>query len=109
MSKQNYLVCLIVAVAVSTLPTLAKAERGDRDWSAQYAVRDVQTVTNSYPLAAGKKAIEVDNIFCSIEVVGTSGDQVRLVLTATYMAETQDRLQRATKAVSLDVSNDNNT
>ncbi len=104
MRKTNYLVCAAAAAVLSILSPLATAT--DHDWDYQYPVKEVQTVKNSYPLSGAKKSIEVDNIFGNIDVVGTSGDQVQLVVTETYRAETQDRLVRAKKEVSLDVTNE---
>lgn len=105
MKKTNYLVCMAAAALLSIASPLARAS--EHDWDYQYPVKEVQTVRNSYSLGAGKKSIEVDNVFGNIEVVGTSGDQVQVVVTETYRAETQDRLVRAKKEVSLDVTNEN--
>jgi len=111
MRRKNYLVCLIVATALSLLSPLAKSATADRDWDwdSRYSVKEEQTVRNTFPLTgSGKKSLEVDNIFGSIEVVGTSGDQVQMVVTETFHAESKDRLERAKKEVSLDVTNENN-
>lgn len=106
MRKNNYLVCVAAAAAISILAPLAKA--ADHDWDSNYPVKEEQTIRNTYPLAGtGKKTLEVDNIFGNIEVVGTSGNQVQMVVTETFRAETQERLERAKKEVSLDVTNEN--
>lgn len=107
MNRKNYLVCVVIT-AVAFWPVISKAA-ADRDWDNWYQVKDVQTVRNSYTMSGtGKRTLEVDNIFGSIEVVGTSGDQVQMVVTETYQAENKDRLERAKKEVSLDVTNENN-
>jgi hypothetical protein len=106
MRKHNYLVCVAAAATLSILAPLAKA--ADHDWDSSYPVKEEQTIRNSYQLTgAGKKTLEVDNIFGNIEVVGVSGNEVRMVVTETFRAETQDRLVRAKKEVSLDVTNEN--
>jgi hypothetical protein len=106
MRKNNYLVCAAAAATLCLLAPVAKA--ADHDWDSNYPVKEVQTVRNTYSLAgANKKTLEVDNIFGNIEVVGTAGDQVQMAVTETYRAESQDRLVRAKKEVSLDVTNEN--
>ena len=108
MRRKNYLVGVMVAAVIGYIAPLAKAA-SDRDWDYSYPIKEQQTVKQAYPLAGtGKRSIEVDNIFGSIEVVGTSGDQVQMVVTETYRAETQEKLERAKKEVSLDVTNENN-
>ena len=106
MRKQGYLICAVVAIVLSGL-SLAKAD----DWGSDYySVKEEQTVRNSFVLTgAGKKTLEVDNIFGSIDVVGTSGDQVQMVVTESYHAESKEKLELAKKEVSLDVTNENNT
>src|SRR5947209_7634694 len=107
MRKQNYLICAAVAVAVTA--QFAKAAIGTDDhwdYDSRYTVKDVQTVKNTFSLPSGKLSIEVDNVFGSIEVVGTSGDQVQMTVTQTYRGETQDKIAQAKKEVSLDVTNE---
>ena len=88
MRKNNYLVCVAAAAALSILAPLAKA--ADHDWDASYPVKEEQTVRNTYPLTgAGKNTLEVDNIFGNIEVVGTSGNQVQLVVVRLTAQRTQ--------------------
>jgi hypothetical protein len=89
MRKANHSIWMTALAVISMMVPLAKA--ADHDWDYQYPVKEVQTVRNSYPLAGAKKSIEVDNVFGSIDVVGASGDQVQMVVTETYRAETQDR------------------
>src|SRR5438270_13370661 len=110
MRRKNYLICVILTVALGTIAPLAKAACiSDHDWDSAYSIKEEQTVKHSYPLTgAGKHTLEVDNIFGSIEVVGTNSDQVQLTVTETYRAETKEKLERAKKEVSLDVTNENN-
>lgn len=105
MRKQNYLICAVVALVISG-SSMAKAD----DWASDYySVKEDQTIRNSFALTgAGKKTLDVDNIFGSIEVVGTSGDQVQMVVTESFHAESKEKLELAKKEVSLDVTNENN-
>lgn len=106
MQKNNYLVCAVAAVAMSILSPLAQAADHDHDWDSSYTVKEEQTIRNSFAVS-GKATLEVDNIFGSIEVVGTNTNQVQMVVTETYLAESQDKLARAKKEVSLDTTNEN--
>ncbi len=68
-------------------------------------VRDHEVIQKSFSLAgAAHKAIDIDNIFGSIEVVGDATDQVQLVVDKTIRAESKDALALAHKEVTLDIT-----
>jgi hypothetical protein len=69
-------------------------------------VKDEETVRQSYPLsgAATDRRLVVDNIWGSVDVVAGTGDQVQLVVTKSYRAESKEALERAKKEVTLDVT-----
>jgi hypothetical protein len=68
----------VVMLIASLQPQPAIAGRHDR--SASYKVQQTEVIKNSYPVpATAAREIEVDNVFGSVEVVGTTGDQVELV------------------------------
>src|SRR5437016_1767212 len=64
-----------------------------RDEDSGLPVHDHQMIQKSFPLTTGEhRAIEVDNVFGSIEVVGGSGNQVELVVDENTRAESKDAL-----------------
>jgi hypothetical protein len=68
-------------------------------------VHDHQVIQKSFSLTAGEhRAIEIDNIFGSIEVVGGSGNQVELVVDENTRAESKEALALAHKEVNLDIT-----
>jgi len=75
---------------------------GDYD----YAVQDQETIRRSFPVTpgAGHKLLTVDNVFGSIVVTGTDGNEVQLVANKKLRAETKAKLELARKEVTLDVT-----
>jgi hypothetical protein len=53
---------------------------------------------------AAHKSLEVDNVWGSIEVVGTSSDQLQLTVNKSTRAESKDKLEQARKEVTLDIT-----
>lgn len=98
-----------VMMLASLQPQPVQAGRHDRDSS--YKVTETETIRNTYPVAGavGQREIEVDNVFGSVEVVGTAGDQVQLVVNKTIYAESDAKLANAKKEVTLDVKQDGDT
>ncbi|HUS19085.1 MAG TPA: hypothetical protein VMZ25_05510 [Terriglobales bacterium] len=88
----------------SLQPQPALAGRHDRD----YKLQETEIIKNSYPVAGAldQRSIEVDNVFGSVEVVGTSGDQIQLVVNKTIYAESAEKVVLAKKEVTLDVKQD---
>lgn len=94
-----------MVLLLATLPARAADKR-----SAAYKVQETEVIRNTYPVPAGvERGVEVDNIFGSVEVVGTNTEQVQLVVTKTIYAETDTKLAAAKKEVTLDVKNDGET
>ncbi len=93
-----------VMLFASLQPPSAEAGRHDRD----YKVQESEVIKNSYPVvgAADQRAIEIDNVFGNVEVVGTTGDQIQLVVNKTIYAESAEKVALAKKEVTLDVKQD---
>jgi hypothetical protein len=73
----------------------------DRDLPVQAQ----EKIEKSFSMAGGThKSLEVDNVWGSIEVVGTNSDQVQLVVDKSIRAESQDKLAQARKEVTLDIT-----
>jgi len=50
------------------------------------------------------KSLEIDNVWGSIEVVGTNSDQAQLTVKKSVRAESKDKLEQARKEVTLDIT-----
>lgn len=73
----------------------------DRDLSVQ----ERETIQKSFSMAgAAHKSLEIDNVWGSIEVVGTNSDQVQLTMNKSTRAESKDKLEQARKEVTLDIT-----
>jgi hypothetical protein len=56
--------------------------------------KEQQTVNNTFTLTGAKRSVEVDNVFGSVEVVGTSGDQVQMTVTRPSAVRRRTRSRR---------------
>jgi len=81
----------------------ARAAYDDDD----FHVKQEETLRQEYPLAAtGDRVLDVDNMWGSIDVVGTNASQVQVVIRKTIRAETQAALEKAKKEVTLQAMRD---
>jgi hypothetical protein len=68
-------------------------------------VQEQETIQKSFSMSGAQhKSIEVDNVWGSIEVVGTNSDQVQLTVNKSLRAESKDKLELARKEVTLDIT-----
>ena len=93
-----------VALSLASIATTAH-RRGD-DFGSDLPVRDQENIRKTFDLSAASRprALEVDNVNGSIEVVGSDSNQVQLVVTRTTRAESQEKLELARKEVTLDIT-----
>lgn len=56
------------------------------------------------PAGAGRRTLEIDNIWGSIEVVGTTSDKAQLTVNKSIRAESKEKIARAKKDVTLDIT-----
>ena len=76
-----------------------------RDDDSEYPVRDQENIQKSFPMpATGQKSLEIDNVWGSIEVSADSSDKVELTVQRTTRAESKEKLEKAKKEVTLDIS-----
>jgi hypothetical protein len=102
----------VVCSAKSVLATLRCALQVRQAYAAQrddldvgMPVRDHEVIQKSFPVTAvAHKSIDIDNIFGSIEIVGDSPDELRLVVDRNTRAESKDALALAHKEVTLDIT-----
>ena len=56
------------------------------------------------PAGAGRRTVEIDNVWGSIEVVGTASDQVKLTVNKSIRAESKGKIEQARKDVTLTIT-----
>ncbi len=95
----------IVRSLYSVLEPETVSAKGRDDDDRYLSSRDEEKIQKSFTLpAAGHKSLEIDNVWGSIEVVADTTDKVELTVTRTNQAESKEKLERAKKEVTLDVS-----
>jgi hypothetical protein len=68
-------------------------------------VEEQETIQKSFSMAGVQhRSLEIDNVWGSIEVVGTDSDEARLTVSKSIRAESKDKLEQARKEVTLDTS-----
>ena len=68
-------------------------------------VQEQETIQKSISMSGVQhKSLDVDNVWGSIEVVGTNSDQVQLTVNKSVRAESKDKLEQARKEVTLDIT-----
>src|SRR5215469_4893022 len=76
-----------------------------RDADRDLPVEAQETIQKSFSMAGVEhRSLEIDNVWGSIEVVGTGSDQARLTLSKSIRAESKDKLEQARKEVTLDIT-----
>ena len=68
-------------------------------------VQEQEIIQKSFSMSSVQhKSLDIDNVWGSIEVVGTNSDQVLLTVNKSVRAESKDKLERARKEVTLDIT-----
>jgi hypothetical protein len=68
-------------------------------------VQEQESIQKSFSMSGvPHRSLEIDNVWGSIEVLGTNSDQVQLVVNKTIRAESKDKLEQARKEVTLDIT-----
>jgi hypothetical protein len=60
--------------------------------------------TFAMPAGGGRRTLEIDNVWGSIEVVGTASDKVQLTVNKSIRAESKGKIEQARKDVTLDIT-----
>ncbi len=95
----------IVRSLYSVLEPETVSAKGRDDDDRYLSARDEEKIQKSFTLpAAGHKSLEIDNVWGSIEVVADTTDKVELTVARTNQAESKEKLERAKKEVTLEVS-----
>lgn len=98
-SKQTLLSCLRAAFQID------RAYAGTRDESDRdFPVREHETIQKSFAITGAHRSLEIDNVFGSIEVIGDASGDAQLVVEKNTRAESKESLERASKEVTLDIT-----
>jgi DUF4097 and DUF4098 domain-containing protein YvlB len=99
-SRESIVGHLYAAIGPETV-----SAKGRDDDDRYLSSRDEEKIQKSFTLpAAGHKSLEIDNVWGSIEVVADTTDKVELTVARTNQAESKEKLERARKEVTLDVT-----
>src|SRR5713226_9371283 len=60
--------------------------------------------TFAMPAGTERRTLEIDNVWGSIEVVGTASDKVQLTVNKSIRAESKEKIEQARKEVTLDIT-----
>ena len=106
MKKQRLLNLVLTCwLALLLAPQItAPLHAADDDSGSSMRLKENETINKTFTLSAEHKILEIDNVFGSIEVTGTQGNQVQLVVNKTLSAESKDRMEAAKKEVTLDIT-----
>jgi hypothetical protein len=101
-------ICLIVIFVFALSATFAISSARERD---RLKVEEKEKIERTLRFQDLSKAREVwvDNIFGSIIVEGSSGQEVELVVHKTIKAKNKEKLQKARDEVKLDIKEEGNT
>jgi hypothetical protein len=69
-----------------------------------FTEHDQDKIQKSFAMPSAHRTLEIDNVWGSIEVVGTSSDQVQLTVNRDTRAESKEKLAQARKEVTLDIT-----
>jgi hypothetical protein len=96
----------VLRVLAAALEPVSVSAKNRDDDDRDLPVRDQENIQKSFVMAAGQKSLEIDNVWGSIEVVADTTDKVELTVARTNQAESKEKLERAKKEVTLDITQD---
>jgi hypothetical protein len=68
-------------------------------------VQEEETIQKSFSMAGVQhRSLEIDNVWGSIEVVGTNSDEAQLTVKKSVRAESKEKLEKSRKEVTLDIT-----
>jgi hypothetical protein len=94
----------VLSVLDAALEPVSVSAKNRDDDDGDMPVRDQENIQKSFTMPAGHKSLEIDNVWGSIEVVADTADKVELAVARTNQAESKDKLERAKKEVTLDIT-----
>ncbi|HLJ29706.1 MAG TPA: hypothetical protein VKY85_23565 [Candidatus Angelobacter sp.] len=105
----SLLAILVLAFGGSThgqvrIHPVISAAVNDDDSDSRQPIKEQETIRKSFSLPAGERSLEIDNVIGFIEVTGSQTDQVQVVVNKTLRAESKEKMEKARKEVSLDIT-----
>ena len=95
----------IASAWLATVGPETVSAKGRDDVDRYFNARDEEKIQKSFTMpATGQKSLEIDNIWGSIEVVADTPDKVDVTVQRTNRAESKEKLEKAKKEVTLDVT-----
>ena len=99
-----------VSVVRSFLQPRVVFAKSQDDWDHDYRETKEEQIQKSFPVAsAGLKALEIDNIWGSIDVVADAANSVEMTVQRSTRAESKAEIAKADKEVTLDITQDQGT
>jgi hypothetical protein len=96
----------LLRTALEPEPAFAKTRE---DWEHDYRETKEEKIQKSFTLPAGRKAVEIDNVWGSIEVIADTDDKVEVNIDRSTRAESKEKIEKADKDVTLDIAQDGGT
>jgi hypothetical protein len=75
----------------------------ERGWWTEHEEEKIEK-TFAMPAGAGRRTLEIDNVWGSIEVVGTGSEQAQLTVNKSIRAESKGKIEQARREVTLDIT-----
>jgi|SRR5579859_183173 len=97
---------VVVPAIEPVIPPIPAIVDFNDDDGRYFNTRDEEDIQKSFPMPAGQRSLEIDNIWGSIEVVADATDKVDMTVHRTNRAESKDALDKSKKEVTLDISQD---
>lgn len=95
---------IVRSMITALQPRMAYAKTRD-DGDNDFPVQDTEKIQKTFAVpATGQKSLEIDNVWGSIEVVADTTDNVNLAVERMTRAESKEKLEKAKKEVTLDIS-----
>ena len=75
------------------------------DFDRDLPLQEKETIQKTFSMSGvAHRSLEIDNVWGSIEVVGTNSNQVQLTVSKSARAESKEKLEQARKEVTLDIT-----
>jgi hypothetical protein len=108
MSNTYVLSVLMAGMALLLWPSHTVHDPGDmdREGEGSFTEQAQEKIEKTFamPAGAGRRTLEVDNVWGSIEVVGTASEEAQVTVNKNIRAESKSEVEQARKDVRLDVT-----
>jgi hypothetical protein len=108
MSYANLLSVLMAGIVLLLWPAkeVHDAKNRDREDDSSFTEQAQEKIEKTFamPAGAGRRTLEIDNVWGSIEVVGTASEQAQVTVNKSIRTESKGRVEQARKDVTLDIT-----